>query len=220
MDGVVCPSYLRSSLPPLSSSSSFGASFLGAHLAAREPPSARIEVKSSSFFLSLSLSLYIYIFNLYIFDFQRTECMRERYEGWEGEREVGGDDGERWRYERGEVGARREDKRRRKEARGVNGGINHGFIRRRSPEIARLQYYTPRTGGWWEWKMPGERRRAAPCEGAGRRGLEGAPVVKPTLRDVGDAPSNRPTPWLQQPPEPGPFLFWGWQFAVISPTTR
>lgn len=73
----------------------------------------------------------------------------------EGEREVGGDvsgDGERQRYEGEKVGARRGDKRRRNEARGANGGINHGFIRRRSPEIARLQYYTPRTGGWWEWK--------------------------------------------------------------------
>lgn len=34
--------------------------------------------------------------------------------------------------------------------------------------------------------------------GKGGRGLEGAPVVKPTLRDVGDAPSNRPTPRLRQ----------------------
>lgn len=33
-------------------------------------------------------------------------------------------------------------------------------------------------------------------EGA-RGGFEGAPVVKPTLRDVGDARSNRPTPRLQ-----------------------
>lgn len=45
------------------------------------------------------------------------------------------------------AGEKRGDEKR---ARGANGGINHGFIRTRSPEIARLQYYTPRTGVWWE----------------------------------------------------------------------
>jgi len=106
-----------------------------------------------------------------------------------------------------ERGARRGNKRRGKEARGANGGINHGFIRRRSPEIARLQYYTPRTGGWWEWKTREERRSRFLARRLGEKGAWGAPVVKPTLRDIGDAPSNRPTPWLQQPPESGPFLF-------------
>lgn len=63
-----------------------GPPFLGAHLAAREPPSARIEAGvlflSPSFPLPLSfflpLSLYIYIFN-----FQRTERAREG--GYTGE---------------------------------------------------------------------------------------------------------------------------------------
>jgi len=64
VDGVALP--LWSPLPPPpSSSSSFGAPFLGAHLAAREPPSARIGLDSSPAPLSLSLCLYVYIYIFY-----------------------------------------------------------------------------------------------------------------------------------------------------------
>lgn len=57
---------------------------------------------------------------------------------------------------------------------------------REAPEIARLQYYTPRIGGWWEWWTREEREGAWSCADRGRsgEGHGGAPVVKPTLRDV------------------------------------
>lgn len=105
---------------------------------------------SPSFFLSLYFFLSLFLYIIYIYSTSSALSAHEREEA-RGTRD---DDGERPGYEQEEGrGALRGEKRRRKQSgRSQRGGINHGFIRTRSPEIARLQYYTPRTSGRCEWR--------------------------------------------------------------------
>jgi len=127
VDGVALP--LWSPLPPPpSSSSSFGAPFLGAHLAAREPPSARIEVNSSSppplpfsfslclyayiYFIYYMLYIYIYVY-IYIYIYNSASRVLSA-------REKGRGGGERRWYESGgePVGERKEERRGERSQRG------------------------------------------------------------------------------------------------------